>query len=438
MRVSPGQIEGVGGVDPEVTPRRWCALTVLVLGYGAMIIPSVGIAVLLEPIKHEFGLSDSAEGAIPGMSMVVAFILFGIPAGLLVDRINRRNLLVGAMLMAGVATALGALATGFWGILASRFAAGVAQTPAQPAQMSMIADLYPPERRSTAFGIFALGVPIGMILGFLPPSLLIAHYGWRTALFAMGMPSLFAGLLTLVMIREPRRAAHDTVALVRPADQLVGLRAALRGAWARPALACVIGGQVFAALAGGVYLAWLPALLQRNFHIAPAGIGVAMAFGSGIFGGIGTFSGGMLADKMAIRDIRWKSWIPSGAMLGCLLASLAMISVSATMLAVVMLCTWAIFWNLQIGPSYDLLQSLSPVRARGKLMACVTLLQVLGSVALGPLITGIISQYLMRYSPQNSIRFALLGGALLNIPSMYFYLRAGRTLKADFAHANDG
>ena len=99
--VSPGQIEGVGGVEPEVTPRRWSALTVLVLGYGAMIIPSVGIAVLLEPIKHEFGLSDSAEGAIPGMSMVLAFILFGIPAGLLVDRINRRNLLVGAMLIGG-------------------------------------------------------------------------------------------------------------------------------------------------------------------------------------------------------------------------------------------------------------------------------------------------------------------------------------------------
>ena len=125
-------------------------------------------------------------------------------------------------------------------------------------------------------------------------------------------------------------------------------------------------------------------------------------------------------------------------MIGCLLASVAMVSVSGTMFAVVMLCVWAIFWNLQIGPSYDLLQSLSPVRARGKLMACVTLLQVIGSVALGPLITGIISQYLTRYSPQNSIRFALLGGALLNIPSMYFYLRAGRTLSADFAHANDG
>jgi predicted MFS family arabinose efflux permease len=436
LRVLLGQVEGAG---LEVKPRRWGALIVLVLGYGAMIIPSVGIAVLLEPIKHEFGLSDSAEGAIPGMSMVLAFILFGIPAGLLVDRINRRNLLGGAMVMAGVATALGAFVTGFWGILASRFAAGVAQTPAQPAQMSMIADLYPPERRSTAFGIFALGVPIGMILGYLPPSLLIVHYGWRTALFAMGMPSVFVGLLTLALIREPRRAAHDTPGtLPRAVDQAVGLRAALRGAWARPALACIIGGQVFAALAGGVYLAWLPALLQRNFHMAPAGIGVAMAFGSGIFGGIGTFGGGMLADRMATRDIRWKSRIPSGAMLGCLLASIAMISVSGTMFAVAMLCTWAILWNLQIGPSYDLLQSLSPVRARGKLMACVTLLQVLGSVALGPLITGIISQYLTRYSPQNSVRFALLGGALLNIPSMYFYLRAGRTLKADFVDANDG
>jgi predicted MFS family arabinose efflux permease len=439
LRVSPGQIEGVGNAGIEATPRRSRALMVLVLGYGAMIIPSVGIAVLLEPIKHDFGLSDSAEGAIPGMSMVLAFILFGIPAGLLVDRVNRRNLLVGAMLIAGVASALGAFVTGFWGILASRFVAGVAQTPAQPAQMSMISDLYPPERRSTAFGILALGVPLGMILGYLPPSLLITHYGWRTALFAMGMPCILAGLLTLALVREPKRAAHDTLhTLGYAADQPVGLREALGVAWARPALACMIGGQAFAALAGGVYLAWLPALLQRNFHMAPAWIGVAMALGNGLFGGIGTFSGGMLADRMAVRDIRWKAHLPSGAMIGCLITSIAMISVSGTMIAVVILCTWAIFWNSQIGPSYDLLQSLSPVRARGKLMACVTLLQVIGSVALGPLITGIISQYLTRYSSQNSVRFALLGGALLNIPSIYFYLRAGRTLKADLAQAHDG
>jgi len=438
LRESPRQVDGISAIDLEEKSRSWRALTVLVLGYSAMIIPSMGIAVLLEPIKHEFALSDSAEGAIPGMSVVLAFILFGIPAGLLVDRTNRRNLLVGTMLISGVATALGAFASGFWGILASRFAAGVAQTPLQPAQVSMVADLYPAERRSTAFGILALGVPIGQILAYLPSSILIAHYGWRTALFAMGMPSILAGLLILALIREPRRGAHDTTSVLhRAADQAVGLREALRGAWARPALACIIGGQVFAALAVGVYLAWLPALLQRNFHMTPTWIGLAMAFGSGFFGGIGALCGGMLADRLAVRDIRWKSRVAGCAMLGCLLASIAMISASGAMFAVAMLCIWAISFNLQSGPSYDLLQSLSPVRARGKLMAFMTLLQVLGSVALGPLITGIVSQYLAPYSPQNSIRFALLGGALLNIPAIYFYLRAGRTLKADFAHANE-
>lgn len=437
MSVSPTHVD-VGAIDREEKPRGWSVLIVFVLGYGAMIIPSLGVAVLLEPIKHEFGLSDSAEGAIPGMSVVLAFILFGIPAGLLVDRTNRRNLLVGSMLIGGVATALGAFATGFWGILASRFAAGVAQTPLQPAQMSMVADLYPPERRSTAFGILALGVPIGMILGFLPPSIIIAHYGWRTALFTMGVPCIFAGLLTLALIREPRRGAHDAPSLHPAPEKTVGLLEALRGAWARPALARIIGGQVFAALAAGVYLAWLPALLHRNFHMTPTGIGVAMALGSGFFGGVGALGGGVLADRMAARDIRWKSRVPACAMLSCLVASIAMISASGTMFAVAMLCIWAISLNLQIGPSYDLLQSLSPVRARGKLMAFMTLLQVIGSVALGPLITGIVSQYLVLYSPENSVRFALLGGALLNIPSMYFYLRAGRTLKVDFARANEG
>jgi predicted MFS family arabinose efflux permease len=57
------------------------------------------MAVLQEAIKRDLLLSDSQLGMISGLSFGLFFALASLPAGWLVDRFNRRNILAGAVLI---------------------------------------------------------------------------------------------------------------------------------------------------------------------------------------------------------------------------------------------------------------------------------------------------------------------------------------------------
>jgi MFS family permease len=70
------------------------------------------LAVLLQPIKQEFGFSDLQIGLITGLGFALTFAVLGIPLGRLADRQERRSLIAWCRGVGGSVAALGALATG--------------------------------------------------------------------------------------------------------------------------------------------------------------------------------------------------------------------------------------------------------------------------------------------------------------------------------------
>ena len=73
----------------------------------------------------------------------------------------------------------------------------------------MIADLYPPERRSTAMGVYTLGISAGIMLAYIAGGWVVENIGWREAFFIVGIPGLVLALIVRLTVAEPPRGHSE-------------------------------------------------------------------------------------------------------------------------------------------------------------------------------------------------------------------------------------
>ena len=267
---------------------------------GFTMMLSFGIAA--ETAKREMGLTDTALGVIQGVSAAVPLVLFSIPIGILVDRINRMWLMLLFSLIWTIGTFWTAFATEAWTLFAARMLTGIGTTGALTAALSLSADLCLPEQRGKAMLIPTLGKSFGQAAGFALAGWLIGVFAatnapqwfgdtvpWRSAHIVLGIIS--AGLtLPLLFVREPAR--HEVEAGPEAPFRVVAAELWSRRAFLIP----LFIGQttvVMADAAGGI---WAAPVLERHYGLKPeqfAGLLGAVMLFTGIFGAI---LGGLVAD----------------------------------------------------------------------------------------------------------------------------------------------
>nr|WP_316638947.1 MFS transporter [uncultured Roseateles sp.] len=182
------------------------------------------IGLLIEPIKQELRLSDAQIGLAYGTAYSGVVGLLAIPAGMLVDRVSRMRLVLLATLLNCGGLVLAGMSHSLWMLVLAKIMAGVHAALVYPAAMSLLADLFPPEKR--AFG--TLSYPIGQTLGSVC-ALLVGGLGYTALVTAVATnPNLLGGLSpwrmvsiafaligfliipVLVALREPTRMEVGT------------------------------------------------------------------------------------------------------------------------------------------------------------------------------------------------------------------------------------
>ncbi len=427
----------MNAMSPGASPGLYARYVLLALLAVYMVhhLDRVAIALLLEPLGREFQLSDSQRGLLAGMGYAIPFAIAGIPLGMLIDRVNRVRLLTTLLCVWSGLTALCAAASGFGWLLAARIGVGAAESGGTPANVSIIADYFRPSRRSAAFGIYYMGPHLGTIIGFAVAGAVATAYGWRAAFLVVGVPGLLLALLVSKTIREPPRSVDaspgdaDAIAVAPPLIEI------LRTIWQNGAvLHLFIGATLINVVAAGLF-SWLAPFMIRAHGLTVRDVGFAIAFGMAPFAAIGSLSGGALADHLG--GFRSPRVAVALAMAAAITVPAVWIALLTPYIAVLIgaLAIQQFAHASTIGPCYASVLGLLPSRMRG---ASAALLQVASNVlgfGVAVQIVGILSDVLRVRFGSDSLRFAMLGFALINIWTTAHFIIAARQLRRPSAVA---
>ncbi len=423
-RVVEASGSGIDGAAIDARQRSY-ALGLLLVIYVFNFVDRSILSILLQPIKAEFQPSDTALGFLSGIAFAVIYSTLGIPIALWADRGSRKSIISLSLFVWSVMTALCGLAGSFTQLLFARIGVGIGEAGCSPPAHSMIADYYPPERRASAFGIYALGIPIGGAFGVFAGGWINEWFDWRTAFLVVGLPGVALAIVSQWTLREPPRSAHAGGASVTAAD-------VARHLWARRSFRHLsIAGSLHALVAYGVGT-WNAAFLMRMHGMGTGEAGTWLAGIGLVAGGAGTYFGGVLADRLARRDVRWNLWLPGIAMLIGAPFSVAFYSLPNVYAALACAVPAALLGATYLAPSFATTQALATPRMRAAASAVLLFLLNLIGMGLGPLAVGIASDALARAGfGDDSLRWALLLVTLVNLWSAAHYMMGARTLRAD-------
>jgi predicted MFS family arabinose efflux permease len=386
------------------------------------------MAVLAEPVKRDFNLSDTQLGILIGIGFSAFYCIAGIFLGWAVDRWNRRWILSVCVGVFGAATASAALAGNFLQLLASRLVVGAGEAGGGPAMISIIADTIPPERRGFAMSIFYLGVPAGLLLNFVLGSYLAAAFGWRTAFIAAGLPAVALALITFLTLREPQRAKRT------PVRQEAG-RAALSTFTRSRSFWHILASSMLTSAALSAMISFAASFQIRSHGLTLQQAGLVLAAALGVGGLVSGLIGGAVADRLARRDIRWRAWFCGSALMLSWLGTMLALLAPSTTGAIAGFILWGFFANAVYGPQMATFQEVVPVRSRGLATAIFYLAGQLVGAGGGATLAGILSDALAPSYGADSLRYALL---LMMLPMLWaamHWLITARTLHEDTARA---
>lgn len=304
---------------PPATPAlsarlRWGLFTVLCVAgvFNAMDRPI--IAILKPDMMADFGWSDSDFGDLAAVTQFSAAFAF-LVTGWLVDRLGvNRSMQVGAS-----AWSLAAIAHGWafstWQVVLARVGLGVTEAVQTPLTIKTVAHLFPPDKRSFAFGFATMLAGAGTIaMPFVIPGLAEA-VGWRGALVAGGIGG-FASLIAWMWLARGiaslnQRGGGEETAAQSAASDAYGPILAARATWA------IVVAKALSDMTWWFINFWLADYYRKEFGLSTLELAVPLAIA---FAGSGL---GALLFGWASTRLLEAGWSPNrvrkGVMLVCAL-----------------------------------------------------------------------------------------------------------------------
>jgi MFS family permease len=366
------------------------------------------LGVVTEPVRHDLALSDTEMALANGL----LFVLFNLIAGLfiarLVDRGNRVRILTIGIAVWSISTAGTGLAHNFAELAAARLGVGVGEATAFPAVMSLIPDLFRPQVRGTAIGVFQSSSFVGIVGGTILAGVVAAALGWRPMFIVCGAAGVVLATVVMLTVREPdREESPDTTG--DAGRWLAGMAAGLRRVIQVPGFVPLALGFGVSAMMGAVLGAWGPAFLQRSHGVALREVGIVIGPAVGIGGLVGTLVSGAIADRLA----RMRGSV--SAMLRLPLVALPLSTpfmagfIFAPTLLVTMLCAAGMNFLLSCAFVPCINYAVARTGAGDRALISTAMLAASGLIggALGPFIVGALSDGLAPQFGAESLRYAL-------------------------------
>lgn len=428
----PGRLHG----ETIGIAKRWGVVFLLAAAFAVSILDRTILNLLIEPIKRDLAISDTEIGLVAGLGFALFYAVFGLLAGRLADRFNRRTIIVAGISLWSFATASAGLAGSFLQLLLSRAGVAVGEATLSPASFSMIADMFPARRLGRAISVYYMGGTIGPGLALIAGGGLIAFATdmpvdwlnrfavWQRVMILAGLPGLAIALLLYLFVREPVRRADAVQASPTANVPLQSFVQHLVEHW-RVYAPIFLGITLSSIYFNGLHT-WAPAFFMRVYHWTPGETARALGVAFAVAGTLGALSGGALSDAFFQRG---RKEAPLLAM-----TIMAAIATPASIVAtrIDTHADWAlaglsvVFFSIAsfnaIAPSA--IQLVTPNRMRARTSALYLMLVSIVAVSGGPLFVGMLNDRV--FSDPQSVGRSLSVVAIAVMPVTLVIFARGR------------
>ena len=221
--------ETAAPAQAHVYPRAtvaWLTVTILFVLYIRSLADRYLMALMVEPIKQDLGLSDLQISLLQGPAFAVLYCICAVPVGLLLDRSSRRWVLFGCIVVWSAGAAFCGLAGTFAVLALGRSLVGAGESGYTTGSYSIIGDSFAPTKVSLAMSVFVMGGVMGAGIVFLLGGPMVgaildgaiadwpgmsAFKPWQQAFIVTGVPGILTALLVF-LFPEPRRQQRSAPA----------------------------------------------------------------------------------------------------------------------------------------------------------------------------------------------------------------------------------
>lgn len=387
---------------PTPAARAWLTVGVLFLAGMVSVIDRSAINLLVDPIRHDLGIGDQQIGLLQGLAFGLFYAFMGVPMGLAADRLPRCRLIAFGITVWSLATIASGLAGSFGQLFAARLLVGFGEAALAPAAISLIADLFAPERRGRPIAVFMTGQGLANGVAISVTGLIVtaaaagafAHLPavgglapWRLAFLLFGATGLLVAAALLLFGTEPARLGTGAAARQLPGREEARYFARNRATL----LPLYLGFATCFTVAYGA-AAWSPTMLLRGHHVTPAFLAEWLGPLSIGFSAIGPLIGGTLLD----RSMRTGQPLARFAILIaaplCAIPSVLAVFAGEPHLAAVLVASSAAVFSVVGTVMLATLQSVVPPHLRGSAVSLTLVLNTLLGAALGPLLIATLTE----------------------------------------------
>jgi predicted MFS family arabinose efflux permease len=248
-------------------------------------------------VKAEFHSSDEAIGWLTS-AFFITYVVAAPAIGWMGDRFSRKTLIViGTAIWSGF-TLLTWLVHDYNDLLLRHAVVGIGEASYVTIAPSLIADLFPLERRGRVIAIFNCGLPVGSAGGLILGAYFGQHFGWRTPFMLAGIPGFLLALI-LFFLPEPPRGRSDALESSAPPSSLWTAFVSLLN---NPAFWTASLGLAMYTFAVGGLQVWMPTFLNRVRGVPVERAGEVFGLIAAFNGIVAVMIGGWWGDRLLKRN----------------------------------------------------------------------------------------------------------------------------------------
>jgi EmrB/QacA subfamily drug resistance transporter len=210
---------------PQPRSNPWLVLLVLVTGFFMIMLDTTIVNVAIPAMSA--GLNTTLDQILWVLNAyILTYAVLLITAGRLGDLYGQRNLFAIGLFVFTAASALCGLSQDANQLIAARVLQGVGGAVLVPQTLAILTSLFPPERRGTAFGIWAGVAGLATLAGPTIGGAIVTYIDWRWIFYVnvpIGIAALIATFAIIPDLRPGRRHGWDIVGVILATTGLFGV-----------------------------------------------------------------------------------------------------------------------------------------------------------------------------------------------------------------------